>query len=80
MVHDHIILPFQMHFYLAPAVFGLTFVKDFFDQQVIGVILIWFALLAYPAVVPAARNTGEDAAKPDILMQGLNDPVFLARP
>ena len=69
-----------MHSYLAPAVFLFAFAEDFFDQQVIGIILIRLALLVYPSVVPAARDIGNGTTNLDILMQGLDDPVFLARP
>jgi hypothetical protein len=80
MVHDRVRLPFQMHFYLAPAVFLLALIEYLFDQQVVGMILVRVALLRYPPVAAATRNLGDIAAKPDVFIQRPDDPVFLARP
>jgi hypothetical protein len=54
MVHGKLLLPFQIHSYLAPTVFGLAFVENLFDQQVIRIVFIRLALLRYPLVVSAA--------------------------
>jgi len=69
-----------MHLYLAPAVFLLTLVKDLFDQQVIGMVLIGFVLLPCPSVVAAAGDLGDIAAKLNVFIQRLDDRVFLVRP
>jgi len=69
-----------MHFYLAPAIFGLAFIEDLFDQQVIGIVLVRLALSLYPAVVAAARNISDIAAKLNVFIQRSDDLVFLARP
>lgn len=80
VVHDHIPLPLQMHFYLAPAVFLLAFIEDIFDQQVISMVLIRFVLLPCPPVVSAAGDAGNIAAKLNVFIQYSDDRVFLARP
>jgi len=69
-----------MHSYLAPAVFLFAFIEDLFDQQIIRMILIGFVLLLCPPVVSAARNIGDIAAKLDIFIQRMDDPIFLAGP
>jgi len=62
-----------MHSYLAPAVFLFALVKYFLDQQVVGMVLIGFALLPCPPVVSAAGDLGDIAAKLNVFIQQLDD-------
>ncbi len=40
VVHDNLLFPFQPHFNLSPAVFGLALIKDFLDEQIVIAIFI----------------------------------------
>jgi hypothetical protein len=80
MVHDRSLLPFQMHPYLAPAVFLFAFIEYFFDQQIISMVLIGFVLSLCPPIVSAARNIGNGAAKLKVFIQRMDDSIFLAGP